>query len=65
MTRIIKIGVLVLQGAFAEHEFSLRKCLDCNIDDFKDLELDIVKIRKPDDLNVSRDQPNYRIKRGT
>ena len=52
MSRTIKIGVLVLQGAFAEHEFALQQCLQCNMEEFKDLELNIVKIRRPDDLQV-------------
>ena len=52
MSRTIKIGVLVLQGAFAEHEFALQQCLQCNMEEFKDLELNIVKIRRPGDLQV-------------
>ena len=52
MARMIKIGVLVLQGAFAEHEYALQKCLEADPEEFKGIKLNIVKIRKPDDLQV-------------
>ena len=53
MARTIKIGILVLQGAFAEHEYALQKCIESEIEDFKGLELNIIKIRKPEDLQAS------------
>ena len=52
MARTIKIGVLVLQGAFAEHEYALQKCLEADQEEFKGITLNILKIRKPDDLQV-------------
>ena len=56
MASTIKIGVLVLQGAFAEHEYALKRCLEADLEEFKGIELNIVKIRKPDDLQVRQNQ---------
>ncbi len=53
MSKQVKIGVLVLQGAFAEHQYSLQQCLQSHPEEFQDLELDVVKIRRPEDFQVS------------
>ena len=46
----IRVGILVLQGAFAEHEYSLQQCLQFLPQ--KDLQLEVVKVRRPEDLQV-------------
>ena len=54
MATKLKIGILTLQGAFAEHEYCLQKCVECDKDQFQNIELDVVSIRKPSDLQGCR-----------
>ena len=51
MTRSLNVGVLALQGSFAEHVFSLEKIYQESKSEFPDCTVNVSLVRKPEDLD--------------